>query len=140
MLRCPVMPCSLRAPCGNTLIRMVEGADFAVVECVNGHSFRLGAPAPPVTKLDVLTTARRALRDPQAWKQALMAQGRCVRCKRARGLKGTRAHCRRCADAVNRVSVRRRKKTGPVRRRRAMQATRDEHARQMSGIKKEGRR
>src|SRR5216117_373286 len=134
------MACSLRAPCGNALIRMVEGADFAVVECVNGHSFRLGAPPPPVTKLDVLTTAMRELGNPEAWKQKFLAQGRCVRCKRFRGVKGTKHHCRKCADAMNRVSLRWQKKKGYARRRRAMQATRDEHARQMSGIKKEGRR
>jgi len=131
------MACSLRAPCGNQLTRMVKGADFAVVECVNGHAFRIGAPPPPVNKLDVLTTARRELGDPQAWKQRLIASGRCVRCRRQRGLKGTKHYCRRCADAANRTQrVRGRKRKGAyARRRQATQATKDEHARQMSGIK-----
>ena len=136
MLRFPGMPCSLRAPCGNQLTRMVEGPDFAVVECVHGHAFRLGAPPPPVNKHDVLASATKDIQDPGQWKEKLVAQGRCVRCKRKRGIKGTKHHCRRCADAVNRASLKRQRKKGPARRRQATQATKDEHARQMSGIRR----
>lgn len=115
---------------------MVEGADFAVVECVNGHAFRIGAPPPPVNKLDVLTTAMRELGNPEAWKHKLVAQGRCVRCKRKRGLKGTKHHCRRCADVMNRASLRWQQKKGYARRRALTQAAKDEHGRQMRGLKK----
>jgi len=121
---------------------MVEGADFAVVECVNGHSFRIGAPPPPAQAgpRDVVATALTKPWNRRAHERDVIAQGRCARCKRKRGLKGTKHHCRKCADAMNRVSLRWQKKKGAARRRRAMQATRDEHARQMAGIKKEARR
>ena len=137
----PVMSCSLRAPCGNQLTRMVEGPDFAVVECVNGHAFRIGAPPPPTTPgpRDVVATARSKPWDRHAHERDVIAQGRCVTCRRKRGLKGTKHHCRQCADARNRRSLRWWKKKGAARRRHATQATKDEHARQMAGIKKKER-
>jgi len=120
---------------------MVEGADFAVVECVNGHSFRIGAPPPPVTPgpRDVVTTARTKPWDRQAHERDLLAQGRCAKCQRPRGVKGTKHYCRRCADKVNRTSLKWYRRKGAARRRATTKATRDEHARQMSGIRKRER-
>jgi len=132
------MPCAFLHPCGNRLRPVAFGVGFVVYECWMGHPFRVPpiTSPPPVSKHDVLASATKDIQDPGAWKQKLMAQGRCVRCKRLRGVKGTQSHCRKCADAMNRVSLKWQKKTGYARRRAATQATKDEHARQMGGIKR----
>jgi hypothetical protein len=39
--------CSRTAPCGGLLREVLVTETFTVRECVNGHSFRDGAPPPP---------------------------------------------------------------------------------------------
>ena len=40
------MSCSLTAPCGGILHETLRLPDAAILECLNSHTFRVGAPAP----------------------------------------------------------------------------------------------
>lgn len=134
------MACSQASPCGGVLRQTVRGGDFIIEECLNGHTFRSGAPAPPHDKKqhrDVLTTAilpKLAITSRQRRDQKTVAEGRCKRCgeKRepvstVRGVGATNTECAGCAD-------RSRVKSG---RRRALTPTqRAHHDRAMAGIKR----